>query len=93
MKNTYAIFYNKYPFCGHKVNQEIFDTEFVLLMVLEAENLEDAYWQMQGENWSPNGEAREIIKQFGLSHTTMMVGDIICDTKTNRFYRVDMMGF
>lgn len=62
-------------------------------MMVEADGLEDAYRQMQAEHWSPNGEAREIIKEFGLSHTTMMVGDIICDTATDRFYRVDMMGF
>jgi hypothetical protein len=41
--------------------------------------LDDAFWQMQGENWSPNGEARPLIQSLGLSHTSMMVGDVIQD--------------
>lgn len=32
---------------------------------------------MQGENWSPNGEARALIRSLGLVHTSMDVGDVI----------------
>jgi hypothetical protein len=36
---------------------------------------------MQGENWSPNGEARTLIqnmaKQCNFAHTSMSVGDIV----------------
>jgi len=39
--------------------------------------LEALYRQMQGENWSPNGEARELIENKGLNHTSMRVGDVI----------------
>jgi hypothetical protein len=38
--------------------------------------LEDAYSLMQGEVWSPNGEARELIRSKDLEHTSMSVGDI-----------------
>ena len=44
---------------------------------VEAENREELYWQMQGENWSRNDEARDEILALGLSHTSMSVGDII----------------
>lgn len=40
--------------------------------------LDDIYHEMQGEVWSFNGEAREVIKSCNLSHTSMSVGDIIC---------------
>lgn len=46
----------------------------------EAENLEDLFVKMQGENWSPNGEARPLIEEKGLAHTSMSVGDVaVCD--------------
>lgn len=32
---------------------------------------------MQGENWSPNGEARSLIEEKGLIHTSMSMGDIV----------------
>ena len=39
--------------------------------------LDNIYHAMQGEIWSPNGEARELIKSKGLEHTSMSVGDVI----------------
>jgi hypothetical protein len=41
--------------------------------------LERVFAQMQGENWSPNGEARPLIKAKGLQHTSMSVGDVAID--------------
>jgi hypothetical protein len=36
----------------------------------------DKLWQaLQGERWSPNGEARSLIHSKGLKHTSMSVGD------------------
>jgi hypothetical protein len=32
---------------------------------------------LQGEFWSPNGEARSLIKRSGLHHTSMSVGDVL----------------
>lgn len=38
----------------------------------------EARWgAMQGENWSPNGEARDLIRSLGLHHTSMSVGDVL----------------
>lgn len=48
----------------------------VELKEVEAVDLEDLFSAMQGDNWSPNGEARPLIKEKGLHHTSMSVGDI-----------------
>jgi hypothetical protein len=38
---------------------------------------EQTFIRMQGENWSPQGEARDLIASKGLSHTSFSVGDIV----------------
>lgn len=35
------------------------------------------FHNMQGEVWSPKGEARELIESLGLGHTSMSVGDVL----------------
>lgn len=42
---------------------------------------------MQGECWSPNGEARDLIQSLGLHHTSFMSGDVIQIGDT--FYTTD----
>ena len=42
-------------------------------------SLDDVYFAMQGECWSPNGEAHGLIASKGLRHTSMSVGDVIVD--------------
>jgi hypothetical protein len=41
--------------------------------------LDRIYASMQAEVWSPNGEARVLIRQKDLAHTSMSVGDVIVD--------------
>ena len=38
---------------------------------------EEVFVEMQSENWSPNGEARGLIKSLALEHTSMSVGDVV----------------
>lgn len=38
---------------------------------------DEIYGNLQGEVWSPNGEAKELIQSLGLNHTSMCTGDII----------------
>jgi hypothetical protein len=40
-------------------------------------DLERVFAEMQGEVWSPNGEARPLVLAKGLRHTSMSVGDIV----------------
>lgn len=45
-------------------------------------DLEEIFSYFQGECWSPNGEAKELIEALDLVHTSMSVGDIVvCDGK------------
>ena len=54
-------------------------------------NLNKIFMDMQGDNWSPEGEARESLRNKGISHTSMCVGDVI-KTKDGTFM-VDNAGF
>jgi hypothetical protein len=46
---------------------------------VEGKDLDDAWRRMQGEHWSPDGEARRLVLSLGLSHTSMSVGDVLRD--------------
>jgi hypothetical protein len=46
---------------------------------------------MQGENWSPQGEARDMVSNSNTGHTSMSVGDIMKVGST--YLMVDRFGF
>ncbi len=52
---------------------------------------EEVYAHMQGHVWSPNGEARDLIRSKNLSHTSMSVGDVL--KVGNKAFVVSLMGF
>lgn len=54
-------------------------------------SLESVYHLMQGERWSPNGEARALISSLGLEHTSMSTGDVI--QIGSLLHIVDSVGF
>jgi hypothetical protein len=54
-----------------------------LVQRVAAESLGQVYIQMQGEVWSPQGEARPLIESLHLSHTSMSVGDVARDPHGN----------
>lgn len=56
-----------------------------------AQSMESLFNLMQGEYWSPNGEARTLIQRLGLNHTSMSCGDVIVDN--GDIYMVDQTGF
>jgi len=64
---------------------------YALVGVLDTASPEEAYGLMQGERWSPEGQARSLITWLGLSHTTMGVGDIF--EKGGQLYLADRIGF
>jgi len=61
------------------------------LDVPEGQNLDYIFREMQGEVWSPNGEARELIRSKGLDHTSMCIGDMAEDHGV--FYMCDITGW
>lgn len=60
-----------------KPNPENLAATHVLLGNVHMHDLETIFDTMQGERWSPNGEARKIIAGEGLNHTSMSVGDVV----------------
>lgn len=63
----------------------------VLLGTIQSDVPEDIFFLMQGENWSPRGEANQLILDKGLKHTSMSVGDVI--VIDNEVSMVDFSGF
>lgn len=62
-----------------------------LLGQVNCVDLNELYGAMQGESWSPNGEATTFLKGLGLYHTSMSVGDII--ELNGKFFFCDSFGF
>lgn len=64
------------------------DKTHIFLKTVEAPDLEALFVQMQGEVWSPKGEARSLIASRGLTHTSMSVGDVAVNTSTEPTYHI-----
>lgn len=62
----------------------------VLLGRIAAEP-EEVFELMQGEFWSPRGEARSLIERLGLHHTSMSVGDVV--RVGSRVFMIDGCGY
>lgn len=63
--------------CGKAPNPNDLGRTHILLGKCEGKNAEELFASLQAENWSPNGEARCLIENLGLWHTSMSVGDVI----------------
>ena len=63
----------------------------ILLGTVAGEDPEMLWGALQGEFWSPEGEARNLIIEKGLHHTSMSVGDVLQIGET--FHLVAPMGF
>ena len=78
---------------GGEIFEDWLDEHYRFLTSSWAWDIANLYVWMQGENWSPNGEARDLIRYLGLKHTSMSVGDIIQDSETGQYFIVDFAGF
>lgn len=63
------------------------------IALVHAEDEDDVFCKMQAEYWSPNGEAKEIIRESDTWHTSMMTCDLIYDLEDNSFVKTMMFGF
>lgn len=54
-------------------------------------NPEEIYHNMQGDNWSPLGEARQLVRR-NQTHTSMSIGDIV-KTPDGKYKIVSGIGF
>lgn len=76
---------------GKAVTLEVlYETHTLLGEIIETD-LEKIFDIMQGENWSPEGEAKGLIVKLNLSHASMSVGDII--EIGNEIWMVDNFSF
>jgi hypothetical protein len=76
-----------------EITQEYFDKYYRAVADITAEGLEEVYTEMQADNWSPHGEARELIKSLGLSHTSMSMGDVAFCHNEDKYYWCAWAGF
>ncbi len=72
--------------------KDLFSEHYASLGIIKTKaGPEKIYMVMQGNNWSPNLEARDLIQGKGLRHTTMSIGDAF--KVGGKHYLVDNYGF
>ena len=89
MGSSYIKEYN--PNIWFKLTNHQLDSTHKFLAVVDETNLENLFRHFQGDVWSPNGEAKELIQSLGLRHTSMSVGDIV--QQDNKYYFCDNLGW
>lgn len=69
--------FRRQPDPDFKIDSNNLEATHVLLGRISETGLEQIFRIMQGEFWSPNGEANDMIRRLGLGHTSMSVGDVV----------------
>jgi len=85
-KKRFEIWYAKDPqFNLTELPKNLGDllSRYIWITDVHTEDLGHAWRMMQGEEWSPNGDANLYIRRLGLKHTSMSVGDILRDEDGN----------
>lgn len=90
---VFGVYYRREPTFRPAGGDQLLQQDYVFLGNIAADSLDDVFVKMQGENWSPNGEATPLIAAFGLKHTSMSVGDVIHDSEADVFFEVLPVGF
>ena len=99
IKRSYKIYYYKpefqrdASFSDFHIDPDSIKKTHTHLVDVKADSLDAVYLGMQANMWSPNGEAKELIKSKGLGHTSMSIGDVIYDKTTDTYIRVASVGF
>lgn len=96
---AYAVFFARTPtFCDsgrhgttRLVTSDIPHTH-AFVTTCRANDLDDVYRRMQAEQWSPNGEAAPVIAAAGVGHTSLSIGDLVCDPN-GRFWECVSAGW
>lgn len=68
-------------------------SSFRMVREFDAANQDEVFRAMQGEEWSPNGEARFLIQALGLWHTSMMSGDAVFFPETGHLFLCNNYGW
>ncbi len=78
---------------AHVTLNNVQKTHKLVRSAVVASDIDNLFYLMQGEIWSPNGEARPLIQKLGLSHTSMSVGDVAHDVAEDKWYVCEFMGW
>lgn len=62
------------------------------LKTLAAASPDEVYRHMQAEVWSPQGQARRLIRRLRLGHTSLSVGDVV-HSATGEMWVCDLSGW
>lgn len=62
---------------GKQISVSNLSNTHILLGSVVSKEPEQIFIDLQGETWSAEGEARELVMSLGLGHMSMSVGDII----------------
>lgn len=93
----FMIYYRKEPsftFDKSLTRTEVMnEVTHAYLTMIRVDSLNDIFYNMQGEIWSPRGEMRPLIELRRLEHTSMSVGDVAFDVTENVWYQVDSLGW
>lgn len=76
---------------GIEVTADTVPTTHALIGKIRETNPEKIFSMMQGDSWSPEGQANDMISKSGTGHTSMSVGDVI--RIGNKWLMVDRFGF
>lgn len=76
---------------GTEVSADTIPTTHALIGKIRETDPEKIFSMMQGDSWSPEGQARDMIEKSGTGHTSMSVGDVI--KVGNKWLMVDRYGF
>lgn len=78
---------------NHKALKGLMDFTHTLMGEIKgSDDIEDIFMALQGEIWSPNGEARDLVIEKESTHTSMSVGDII-ELEDGRMFICAGVGF
>ncbi len=96
-KTKYRVWYAKDPVFreDQNITWNTVPKTHIAVREIEAKGLDEVFYLQQAEVWSPNGEARDLIRSLGLHHTSMSIGDVIedMDDGNGMFYEVGRVGF
>ena len=92
----YQVWYMKPSFLrgivGNSPDPDNLSATHVHLKDIEADNREDALYRMRADNWSPNGEALDLIQSEGIQHRSMTIGDVLVE-EGDAVYLATAIGF
>jgi hypothetical protein len=92
----YQVWYMKPSFLrgivGNSPDPNDLSATHVHLTDIEADDREDALNRMQGNGWTPNEEALDLIQSKRLQRSSMTVGDVLVD-EADAAYLVTAIGF